>query len=244
VSQPQCYDDLAAAAVPCSDPTLGSWSNAQDCYLKVASTTPPDPATADDLEQALWGGHTDGAVYQCARPDDPLGVLIWLPQAPPGVINPAELAQQAVQAMQLRAIAVGIAPEPGPDRMGYVGLPVYLWINQPTANTLGPITRSASAGAVTVTATAHVEYVTWDMGDGKTVRCAGARAKGTAYKAAFGARPSPTCGYAYGQPGSFPISATTHWLITWAGGGANGTIELDLTANTQIRIGEIQVLVQ
>jgi hypothetical protein len=72
---------------------------------------------------------------------------------------------------------------------------------------------------------------------------------GTPYQDSFGKADSPDCGYRYahtsvGQPNNaYTVSATSHWAINWNGSGQAGTINLDLTQNTQIRIGEMQVLV-
>lgn len=147
--------------------------------------------------------------------------------------------------MRLHAIDIGIVPEPTPNSMGFVGLPTWMW-TVPTPETWGPIVRSASGGGITVTATAHVKTVAWRMGDGATVNCG---SPGTPYQDAFGKRDSPTCGHTYtrtsvGRPGNaYQVAATSYWAIDWAGGGENGTINLDFVAETQVRIGELQVLV-
>ena len=90
------------------------------------------------------------------------------PAAPP---NPRVLAQQAVASMQLRAITIGLVPEPQPGSVGLVGIPNWMWVDAPSATTWGPITRSASAAGFTVTATAQVQQVDWNMGDGQVVSC-------------------------------------------------------------------------
>ena len=60
--------------------------------------------------------------------------------------------------MNLRPISIGIVPEDRPGSVGLVGMPVWLWAASPgPAQSWGPITRSASAGGVTVTATAKVQ---------------------------------------------------------------------------------------
>jgi len=147
--------------------------------------------------------------------------------------------------MDLRAIDIGIVPEPGPTSVGLVGLPVWMWTEQ-TANTWGPLTRTATAGGISITAAATVQRVDWDMGDGTTVTCT---TPGTPYEDHHGDQMSPDCGYKYtqtsvGLPGNaYNITATSHWNVEWSGGGASGQITVELTAETQIRVGELQVLV-
>ena len=101
---------------------------------------------------------------------------------------------------------------------------------------------------VTITATANVQKVTWQMGDGTTVEC---RTAGTPYKAAYGKKSSPDCGHVYtkssaGVPGgTYTVTATSSWVITWAGAGQTGTIRLDgLQRSVEITVGEAQVLVE
>ncbi|MBF5082406.1 hypothetical protein [Quadrisphaera sp. INWT6] len=234
----RCYSTWTSKVVPCSD-SRGSWSNSRNCYIKQGSDLPGS---------LLFGGRTDGAVYSCT-PD--FGNMLntaysFWSATPPDGPDPAALAQEAITAMGLRAVDIGIVPDPGQDSVGLVGLPVWMWVDQPSAATFGPMTNSAAAGAVTVTATAHVTRVTWSMGDGDTVSCAGA---GTPYTDSAGASPSPDCGHSYattsvGQPGNaYTVTATSHWVIDWAGGGAAGQETMDLVATTEIQIGETQAII-
>src|SRR3954447_238220 len=234
-----------AGPVPCSSDT-GFWSNAYNCYISVAKPTPPagDPS---------WQGHKpgDGAVYQCYQPQTDIEIYIWAADAPPGSgtgPSPRDVAEAAVKKMGLTAIDIGIAPEPGPDSVGIVGMPVWLWAKDPNPHTYGPATASATAGGITVTATARVREVTWDLGDGTQVVCRGA---GTPYQPSFGNKQSPDCGHVYDkssahQPsGRYTVTATSDWVIAWQGAGQTGTIPLNgLTRSVQITVGEAQVLVQ
>ena len=138
-------------------------------------------------------------------------------------------------AIQLARIDIGITPEQG--KTGLLGLPTYLWVQNPGPKTLGPITDSATAGGITVTLTGKVDHVVWNMGDGTTVTCTG---PGTPYQDSFGAAPSPTCGHMYKHPstslpgGAYPIRVTAVWDIAWTGGGQNGVIPFEVTLD---RIG-------
>jgi hypothetical protein len=223
--------------VPCSD-GIGFWSGQHQCYVSLADPQPP-------LTDVVWGGHTNGAIYMCfasnSRFGAPVVTLFWSPVAPPVPVDPAKVARQAVASMGLRAIDIGIVPEPGPNSIGIVGMPVWMWVNRPAENTFGPITRSATAGGVTVTATAKVTKIIWGLGDGATVTCTDA---GTPYADSYGKRSSPTCGHTYTKAkADYLVSAHSYWAITWRGGGRAGTINMDFTAATTIHVGEVQVLV-
>ena len=162
----------------------------------------------------------------------------------PVIVDPAVLAQQAIERMQLAAPRIRLSAPP--DR-GFVGVPVWLW-QERSESTTGPITRSASAGAVTVTATARVARVEWRMGPpGEMVVC---RGPGTPWRGQSG--PSPDCGYTYqlrslpertGGSGRWTITATNVWMITWEGGGASGSDVVRRSSSTSLAVGEVQVVV-
>jgi hypothetical protein len=231
--------------VPCSS-EYGYWSNGYNCYISLLDPQPP----AGDPN---WQGHEpgDGAVYNCYQPQTDLLIWIWSQDPPPDSgtgPTPREVAQIAIEQMDLRAIDIGITPEPGEDSIGIVGMPVWMWAANPNEHTVGPITESASAGGITVTATAKLQRITWDMGDGNTVKCASG---GTAYKASYGDAKSPDCGYVYQKSsskrpsGKYSVTASSDWVITWEGAGQTGTIRLNgLTRTVAIAVGEAQVLVQ
>jgi hypothetical protein len=163
------------------------------------------------------------------------------PAGPAAAPDPRVLAQQAIALMRLRAINIGIVPEPLAGSVGIIGMPTWMWAQNPSLSTWGPVTNSASAGAFTVTATATVDRVVWAMGDGSTVTCTGA---GTAYQDSFGKKSSPTCGHTYTRQGTYTVRATSFWTVQWAGVGQSGTIPLNFTATTNITMGEAQVLTQ
>ena len=132
--------------VPCSS-AEGWWVQSQQCYAKAASPQPP-------LSDPVWAGHTDGQIYDCYRPINgtmAVGITfqIWLARPPAGAPpDPRVLARQAVAAMGLRAVSIGIVPEDAPGRVGLVGMPVWLWADAPGPQTMGPITTVGVGGRV------------------------------------------------------------------------------------------------
>ena len=244
VPAPTCQN-ARGNEIPCTLTGFGSWSSAKHCYVSRAEPQPPptDP---------IWTGQTTGAIYQCYVPPEnaPLlfgAVSLFWSAAPPvaPTLTPEQAAEIVVAGMGLSAVDIGIVPEPGPASVGLVGLPVWMWA-QRTPNTWGPLTRTANAGGVTITATARVNQVVWDMGDGDKVTCT---TPGTVYSDEYGDRMSPDCGHRYtetsvGLPGdAYPVSATSSWIVDWNGGGRSGQISVELSAQTQIQVGELQVLV-
>ena len=226
---------FGSMAMPCQDPEWGWWLDTKNCYVKLSTPQPPTSA-------AVWDGHTEGAIYDCSLPRrgvfGGLVMMFWSATAPAGP-DPRVLAQTAIASMNLRPITIGIVPEQRPGSVGLVGMPVWLWAASPDQHTWGPITRSASAGGVTVTATAKVQKVRWQMGDGAVVMCAG---PGTVYEDRFGKTSSPTCGYTYRKQGTYTVRAESQWSVAWSGMGLSGTIPVTLTDSATITIGELQVL--
>ena len=226
------------AVVPCTFQG-GWWVDDQQCYIKALNPQP-------DKSDPRWQNNTTGAVYMCVALGADARYLtrfFWRATQPAEIpaVDPSVLAQQALAALQLRPIRMGMVPEDKPGYVGLVGMPVWMWVDTPDPHTYGPATNTASDGSVTVTINAKVAKTLWEMGDGKSVVCTTA---GTAYQDSDGKQPSPDCGYSYTKQGTYTIRATTTWDIAWtANTGQSGTIPLILTATRTVVIGEVQVIV-
>lgn len=225
-----CMDGLRQVACVTDQ---GRWYAPRGCYISRVRPQPPatDPA---------WLGHTTGALYYCRLSGRGVGtvLMIWIGSADPPP-DPESLAREAVRQMQLRPVSIGVAPSDEPGSMGLVGMPVWLWAQNPGTRTMGPISESASERGFTVRATAKVERVSWSMGDGGVEVCSGA---GTPYELRFGIAESPTCGYRFQTQGTFTVTARSDWVVDWSGIGEAGTFRLSLSEATQIVIGELNVL--
>jgi hypothetical protein len=237
-SSKRCVSPYSGKEVPCRDGSSW-WSNDRGCYVSLAD---PQPPKADPV----WEGRTTGAIYECYSP----GIVgtrmyaFWSATSPAGPAAPPDprvLALRAIATMRLRAIGIGIVPEPQPGSVGIVGLPTWMWVADPGQHTWGPITRTASSAGYSVTATAKVQRVVWAMGDGNIVTCT---KRGTPYADSFGKRASPDCGHTYTRQGTYTVRATSYWRVTWAGIGQSGTIPLDFTRTAVITMGEAQVLIR
>ncbi|GAB3599700.1 ATP/GTP-binding protein [Kineococcus gypseus] len=191
--------------------------------------------------------------YSCLVADDGTDFFTNLPYTPPAdaapgaapapvIIDPAQVAALAVARLQIQAPDVQLVPKPEPGGFGFIGLPVWLWTPQAQWQ---PISATASIAGVTVTATAQLSTIDFDMGDGAVVRC---ESPGLPYQASFGDRDSPTCGHRYSKTSAhepnqeYTITATANYDVTWAG-AATGSTTLDATSNTALAMGERQILV-
>ncbi|MFI5689469.1 ATP/GTP-binding protein [Streptomyces sp. NPDC051636] len=204
---------------------------------------------------SVWEGHKpgDGAIYTRICPlavaaGNATGMMgppetFWSATPPAATVDPAQLAQQALDKMTL------LGPDiTSPSAAGkyLIGMPMWMWVHE-SATTYGPNTASASAGGVTVTAVAKVSRIDWKMGDGSTVTCNG---PGTAYQASYGKQESPTCGHTYSSTsaaqkgGKFTVTATSTWTVDWHvnGGGETGQLTATRQSQQQVAIGELQVV--
>lgn len=167
------------------------------------------------------------------------------PAAPP--VTPELLAARAVELLTLQPPVLRTSV----STTGFVGLPVWLWIDGGDAAT-GPVSATASAGTAQVTATGRLAAVEWAMGPaGELVRCTG---PGTPWTGQEG--PSPDCGYVYALrslpertegTGAWTVTATALWTVSWSGisGGeaVEGEQSVAVPASTSLPVGEVQVLV-
>jgi hypothetical protein len=168
--------------------------------------------------------------------------------APAPAPNPVLVAQSAISQLNLKASTPHLSAV---DHTA-VGLPVWMWVDG-GASATGPLTATATAGATTVTATATLDRIEWSMGPAKaTVSCRGPGTPVAVGTPLYAGQNSPTCGYTYelrslpertGGTGRWPVTATSVWTITWAGGGQTGGQALPLTAGTDLEVGELQAVV-
>jgi hypothetical protein len=212
--------------VPCV--TEDGWLGSDGCrYLRLDDVSPPA------------GAEGPGASYQPTCPDDPPGAqraVVWLPDSQAPVLT--MLVEVAVSRLAPPAPRIELSPPPPAPQL--VRLPMWLWVDEAT---WGQRQATASVPGLSVTATATPTVVLWSTGDGGSRTCQG---PGTAWRPGMDpAAPSPTCGYTYtassrdAPGGAYPLSATVTWEISWAGGGASGTVApLTTSSSTQVVVAE------
>jgi len=174
--------------------------------------------------------------------------------APPPPPDPAALAQQAYQQIPIPKPDIHLGPNPD---LVAVNIPVWLWVSRAQ---VAPVT--VTAGTVTVTATPALTSVSWSMGepadpDGgagsvPAVVCSG-EGMYTAAPEVVAPTVIPACGYSYqwrslksrtGGAGTWPVSASATWVITWTSNvGESGTITAPpANSVTNLQVGEWQTV--
>ena len=142
-------------------------------------------------------------------------------------VDPAVVGQEAVKQLAFGSPSIEMAPPNGNPQL--VNVATWLWIDPGAWRTL---TATANAGTVTATAAATPAKVVWGMGDGHTVTCDG---PGTPYNAST---PNATsdCSYTWTEPGSYQVTATVYWSVTWTATGAPGGGNLGLQAGPAAQV--------
>ncbi len=198
--------------------------------------------------EPVWAGRTDGSVWICRAGAAGIPLMFWAPPgaAPAPLIDPAILAQRALDQMQLASPNIHTAPQP-PD-MTYVGLETWLWMDQ---QQWAPMELTVSAGPTSVTVKAAPVRATWDLTAGRTT----CNSAGRAWEKGMSSSEQTDCSYTFtktsdGQANdAFPISSTLTYQVDWTCSGGcltdGGTLgEVDgLPGQAALRVSERQSVV-
>jgi hypothetical protein len=213
-------------------PSDSAWAKQADSDPPPGKANPNQPygctyTAAPSLTAAIGAGGAQPGEWmdvECSGPGviDPMPP-IWVSNATQAAaqIDPAAVAQQAVKQLAFGTPSIEMAPPDGSPQL--VSVATWLWLDPDAWQTL---TATANAGTVTATATATPSKVIWNMGDGDSVTCDG---PGTPYSSSD---PNATtdCSYTWPQAGSYTVTATVYWSVTWTAVGAAGGGDLGLQA--------------
>jgi hypothetical protein len=169
--------------------------------------------------------------------------VVWIYDGNSPGASLATLATQAASHLQLPSASVGTSPT-GSNIT--VNVPTWLWVD---AAMWHGLTATASAGPVSATATATPYEVIWDMGDGSRITCHGL---GTPWNVNAPADDPSGCSYTYSQSsasqpnGTYTITTTVYWHVTWTAKGAPGGGDLGLipgpSTQTKVYVQEVHAI--
>ena len=223
--------------IDCETP-LGSWSSHASSWCRLMPVQPKP-------EELVWRGRSGGAIYSCTRAGfdglpDPWGAALrWLPSAPEAP-DPEELARRLLAGIDFESPELGVHPRGDTlERMSLVGWNMWLWAAPTSELQWGPVTDSTSEGGVSVTLTATVSQMVWEMGNGDSVTC-GRGTKWTLSATSGRNVKSPNCGYMYVEDGSYTVTGTSYWDVDWSGGGQSGRLPFTLSRDVEVIVGELQ----
>jgi len=184
-------------------------------------------------------------VFNC---DDERGQLVssrFVIYSPADPLGGVAVVERAVTEARQRIELTPPLPRFNPPGAQLVGLPTWLWVENPWFEQ----SATASVGAVSATVHAVPVGVDWDTGDGARFLCD----RGIPYDLARPARTqSSTCTHVFQRSsvdqwnGTYRLRATQRWVAWWTsstgGGGSLGV--LSRSAEADIRVIEMQALVR
>lgn len=246
-----CNDMFTGKEVPCSRGGM-PWISYLNCYVEYADPQEDPPAGMTEEDGAWYSCYSATCAEDTGElelPPEYCNSPLWLESRPAGLtISPEEAAEAVSVRLPISAIDIGMAPQENPEwghRRTHVGVPVWMWVANPTAETYDGYEVSDSEEGMTVTGRVEVSSLEWNMGDGQTVVCGTA---GQAYQESFGWAESPDCGHLYSvtstsQPGDrYTVTATSRWEFHWEADGQTGVIELDVETSTPVEVNEMQTV--
>ena len=129
------------------------------------------------------------------------------------LITPGDLAQQALNTLELPSPDVRLSPDSGAGRYQLVGFPTWWWVEN-----FQPLSQRTSAGAVWATVTATPLYSTFDGGEGREPQlCNG---PGVRWRAGLPEHTPGACTYIYERAAErVTATVTVTWRVTWVGSG-------------------------
>ncbi len=240
--------DSDGKTIPCSLNGLAWFAN-HTCY--AGALTPPPPGTEAFYPEGE--GPDTGSLYECrfqgnGAPFADAALIFFVAQGavPVVLIDPAVLAQRALDQMKLATPTIHTAPQP-PD-MTYVGLETWLWMDE---GQWEPLELTVTAGATAVTVTAAPARASWDLTTGSTT----CTSPGRVWVDGMSSSAETDCSYTWSQTSdgqsedAFPVSSMLTYQVDWTCSGAcltdAGTLgEVDgLPGGAAIRVGERQSVV-
>jgi len=148
------------------------------------------------------------------------------PSSATPTVDPRTVALEAEASLQLPAPSLHF----NPSGTSVVNLSTWLWVGTSIWHTYSV---TASVGSVSATAVAVPRSVTWTLGDGGVVTCAGPGRPFDPFQTV--AEQATSCSYTYrtssvGQPSpngnpddaSFDVRAVVTWSVSWSAQGAPG----------------------
>lgn len=234
-----------------ASPTVGGTTSSRPVNSTECDWIPmiPGPPAADPR----WGGAdpaTNTMIYSnCNGPTRfavaangaAIGGAVVAPPPP----DPAQLAQEAIGQLRVPQPHINLGPNPNEIAVNFY---TWLWVDYSP-----PITKTVTAGPVSVTATATFSSVVWSMGeplslDGGGVGSVTCEGMGVAPSSNANFNEPPPCGYMFkyrslqertNGVGQWPVSATATWSVTWAAStGQTGADSLSANSTTNVEVGE------
>ena len=223
----------------------GVWFASHQCYAQPAD---PQPAPED----AVWAGHdpSKGKMWFCTEYAGPGTGGNWFYVSDgrtPDLIDPGDVARNALEQMPLEVPVVHLAP--APPLKTYVHLETWLWMRP---GQFHKVVMTVTAGDTSVRVEAAPLRVEWDMGDGQFETCLSG---GRPWVIGMPDSVETSCSHVYDHTsqesvdGRFKVTAVIVYQVDWtctgsctSGAGTLGEVP-GMAGESAIVVGERQSVV-
>lgn len=146
-------------------------------------------------------------------------------------------AAQATANLDLPRTPPVVEPDPTANewKMAAVGQP--LWFHTADPDSTG---TAVDSNGIAIQITGTRAATTLDFGDGTTLRCTSMTPRPSS---AAPMAKSPDCGHTYTRHGTYTITATTTWDVSWQALGFTGTNTQTRTSSTTLDVGQLAAVV-
>ena len=213
--------DQDGSEVPCSKDGLTWWGAPHYCYA-APQTPQTDPPRGHENETGLWWSCQTGAG----------SVAVWWVADGDAPVDPVAVATTLKVQIPYELANARIAPPP--TYHTYISYKNWLWVDEAQWRT---VSATESLRGATVTLSATPSYVSWDMGNGDTVSCAG---PGRAWVTGMPEDAPTNCSYAYASMvdptgDTWTVTAQINYTLAWTcsgncGGQTSGDLGEQLAA--------------